>query len=808
MDKLNLSELEICSKFITPALENAGWDLQTQIREERPLTDGRIEVRGSRTRRGPQKRADYVLEYRLNIPLATIEAKRNRFPVGHGMPQALEYADMLQVPFAFSSNGDGFIFRDNTITDGPLEREIALDEFPRPEELWQRYCQWRKLKPEVRSFVEFNYHADGTDKKPRYYQQNAINRTIEAIARGDNRILLVMATGTGKTYTAFQTIWRLWKSGTKKRILFLADRNILVDQTKTNDFKPFGSRMTKVTGRKIDPAYEIYLALYQAITGPEESQKAFKQVSRDFFDLIVIDECHRGSAADDSAWREILEYFSSATHIGLTATPKETDTVSNIHYFGEPVYQYTLKQGIEDGFLAPYKVVRIDFDKDLEGWRPSTGQADKHGQVVDDRIYNQRDIDRSIVFDQRTQLVAAKVTEFLKGTDRFAKTIVFCEDIEHAERMRQALVNANSDLAAEHPKYVVRITGDNPEGKAELDNFINPESRFPVIATTSKLMTTGVDAKTCKLVVLDQRIQSMTEFKQIVGRGTRIDEEHGKRFFTIMDFKKATELFADPDFDGEPVQVYTPGPDDPAVPPEDGTTEDGATDSTGDEAPTDGDDSGGFSDPEWGNGQGGASGGSSGGNTGAAGRREKFYVDGVPFTIVGERVQYLDASGKLVTESIQDYSRKGILSEFSTLDDFLKCWNEADRKQAIVDELETRGVFFEDLRDLVGRDVGPFDLICHVAFGQPPLTRRERAENVRKRDYFTKFGEQARAVMQALLDKYADEGIDDIESLEILKVQPLSGFGTPIEIIRLFGTKQDYLRALKDLEAELYARVG
>ena len=597
MDKLNLSELEICSKFITPALENAGWDLQTQIREERPLTDGRIEVRGSRTRRGPQKRADYVLEYRLNIPLATIEAKRNRFPVGHGMPQALEYADMLQVPFAFSSNGDGFIFRDNTITDGPLEREIALDEFPRPEELWQRYCQWRKLKPEVRSFVEFNYHADGTDKKPRYYQQNAINRTIEAIARGDNRILLVMATGTGKTYTAFQTIWRLWKSGTKKRILFLADRNILVDQTKTNDFKPFGSRMTKVTGRKIDPAYEIYLALYQAITGPEESQKAFKQVSRDFFDLIVIDECHRGSAADDSAWREILEYFSSATHIGLTATPKETDTVSNIHYFGEPVYQYTLKQGIEDGFLAPYKVVRIDFDKDLEGWRPSTGQADKHGQVVDDRIYNQRDIDRSIVFDQRTQLVAAKVTEFLKGTDRFAKTIVFCEDIEHAERMRQALVNANSDLAAEHPKYVVRITGDNPEGKAELDNFINPESRFPVIATTSKLMTTGVDAKTCKLVVLDQRIQSMTEFKQIVGRGTRIDEEHGKRFFTIMDFKKATELFADPDFDGEPVQVYTPGPDDPAVPPEDGTTEDGATDSTGDEAPTDGDDSGGFSDP-------------------------------------------------------------------------------------------------------------------------------------------------------------------------------------------------------------------
>lgn len=824
MDKLSLSEREICSKFITPALVRAGWDLQTQIREERPLTDGRVEVRGSRSRRRKRKRADYVLEIKPNIPVAIIEAKKNKFAVGTGMPQALAYSEMLQVPFVFSSNGDRFLFHDRTVTDGPRERELTLDEFPSPADLWHRYCAWRGVDNAVRQIVEFDYYADGSGKTPRYYQQNAINRTIEAIATGQNRVLLVMATGTGKTYTAFQIIWRLWKSGAKKRILFLADRNILVDQTMVNDFKPFKGAMAKLSTRSktiekddgtavelataidsrkrlVDTSYEIYLSLYQAITGPEERQKIFKTLSKDFFDLIVIDECHRGSAAEDSAWREILDYFASATHIGLTATPKETEYVSNISYFGDSVYQYTLKQGIDDGFLAPYKVVRVDFDRDVEGWRPTPGQTDKHGTQIEDRIYNQKDIDRNIVFDRRTQLVAEKVTEFLKGTDRFAKTIIFCEDIEHAERLRQAIVNANSDLVADHPRYVVRITGDNSEGKAELDNFIDPENRFPVVATTSKLMTTGVDAKTCKLVVLDHRIQSMTEFKQIIGRGTRIDEDHGKRFFTIMDFKKATELFADPDFDGDPVQVYVPQPDESVVPenaepdlPEDGTSTDPEVDENG--QITDG----GFQDEGW----------VSDGQTAndSDGKRQKVYIEDVEVSVVGERVQYMDGNGKLVTESIKDFSRKGILQEYSTLDEFLQHWNDAERKQAIVDELENEGVFFDELQKLVGTDYGPFDLICHVAFDQPPLSRRERAENVQKRNYFTKYGEEARAVLQALLQKYADEGIDDIESMEVLKVQPLSSFGTPLEIVKLFGNKQDYLRALKDLEAELYGEVS
>ncbi|MCL4109335.1 UNVERIFIED_CONTAM: hypothetical protein GTU68_038964, partial [Idotea baltica] len=804
VDKLSLSEREICSKYITPALQQAGWDLQTQIREERPLTDGRIEVRGSRTRRRKKKRADYVLEIKPNIPIAVIEAKKNKYSVGHGMPQALAYGRMLQVPFSFSSNGEGFIFHDKTATDGLRERQLTLEQFPSPSELWQKYCLWRGITEESRPVVESDYYADGSSKTPRYYQQNAINRTIEAITRGQQRCLLVMATGTGKTYTAFQIIWRLWKSRAKKWILFLADRNILVDQTMVNDFKPFKGAMAKLNKRLVDTSYEIYLSLYQAITGPEERQKVFKSISRDFFDLIVIDECHRGSAAADSAWREILDYFSSATHIGLTATPKETKTVSNIDYFGESVYDYTLKQGIDDGFLAPYKVIRIDFDKDLEGWRPTPGQLDKHGNEIEDRIYNQKDIDRNIVFHKRTQLVAQKITEYLKGTDRFSKTIVFCEDIEHAERMRQALVNANQDLIDKYPRYVVRITGDNPDGKKELDGFINPEDPMPVIATTSKLMTTGVDAKTCKLVVLDQRIESMTEFKQIIGRGTRIDEEFGKRYFTIMDLKKATELFADPDFDGDPVQVYIPGPDDSPVPDdvdEEALEED---DDANTEIEIDNDGNlteGGFEAPDW------IDGGSLPQDLSDS-KREKVYIDDVEVSVVGERVQYMDGDGKLVTESIKDFSRKGILKEYGTLDEFLKHWNEAERKQAIVDELENEGVFFDELQKIVGTDCGPFDLICHVAFDQPPLSRKERAENVKKRNYFTKYGDEARAVLQALLEKYTDEGIDDIESLEVLKVQPLSSFGTPIEIVNKFGSKQDYLRALKDLEAALYGEVG
>ena len=485
MDKKQLSERDICTKYITPALERSGWDILTQIREEFSLTDGRILVRGKLHARAKNKRADYVLFYKPNLPIAIIEAKDNNHSVGDGMQQGLGYGELLQVPFVFSSNGDRFLFHNKIATDGIIEREIGLDEFPSPDTLWEWWCTHRGLSAPQQKLVTQDYYSDGSNKTPRYYQLLAIDKTIEAIAKGQNRILLVMATGTGKTFTAFQIIWRLWKSKAKKRILFLADRNILVDQTMTNDFKPFGSAMTKIKQRQADKSYEIYLSLYQAVTGNEEEQKIYKQFSPDFFDLIVIDECHRGSAAADSAWRQILDYFSSATQVGLTATPKETKEVSNIDYFGEPIYTYSLRQGIDDGFLAPYKVVRIDIDKDLEGWRPAAGQRDKYGNEIEDRIYNQRDFDKKLVLDPRTQLVAKKVSDFLKATNRFDKTIVFCENIDHAERMRQALVNENADLAADNSRYVMRITGDNDEGKAELDNFIFPESKYPVIATIS-----------------------------------------------------------------------------------------------------------------------------------------------------------------------------------------------------------------------------------------------------------------------------------------------------------------------------------
>lgn len=569
MDKKTLSERDICTKLITPAIERAGWDVQLQVREEVSFTKGRVIVRGKLVTRGQSKRADYVLFHKPGLPLAIVEAKDNHHGVGAGMPQALEYAEMLDVPFVFSSNGDGFLSHDRTGESDPVEEGLTLDQFPSPGELWRRYCAWKGITDKTEPVVTQDYYSDASDKLPRYYQLNAINRTVEAIARGEDRILLVLATGTGKTFTAFQIIWRLWKARAKKRILFLADRNILVDQTKTNDFKPFGKAMTKVTNRKVDKSYEIYLALYQAVTGAEEERNIYKQFSRDFFDLIVVDECHRGSAAENSAWREILDYFSSATQIGLTATPKETADISTTDYFGEPVYTYSLKQGIEDGFLAPYKVVRFDLDKDLEGWRPTKGKRDKLGNEIEDRVYEQKDFDRTLVLEKRTELVARKVTEFLKATDRMAKTIVFCEDIDHAERMRTALVNENGDLCAQDRRYVMQITGDNTEGKAELDNFIHPEKSHPVLVTTSKLMTTGVDAQTCKVVVLDQTIRSLSEFKQIVGRGTRIREDFGKLYFTILDFRRATELFADPDFDGLPVRIYEPQGGDPAAPPDD-----------------------------------------------------------------------------------------------------------------------------------------------------------------------------------------------------------------------------------------------
>lgn len=792
MNKSQLSERDICTKFITPALEQAGWNIVTQVREEFALTKGRIIVRGKLHTRAQHKRADYVLFHKPNIPIAVIEAKDNKHSLGDGMQQGLGYAEMLQVPFVFSSNGDGFLFHNKIAKDGVIERELALHELPSPEMLWHWWSEHLGLNTAQSELVSQDYYGDGSNKTPRYYQLLAINKTVEAIARGQSRLLLVMATGTGKTYTAFQIIWRLWKSKAKKRILFLADRNILVDQTMTNDFKPFGSAMTKIQKRQANKSYEIYLSLYQAVTGTEEERNIYKQFSREFFDLIVIDECHRGSAAADSAWREILEYFSAATQIGLTATPKETKEVSNIDYFGEPIYTYSLRQGIDDGFLAPYKVVRIDLDKDLTGWRPNKGMVDKHGNEIEDRVYNQRDFDRNLVLEKRTELVAKKISDFLKQSNRFDKTIVFCDNIDHAERMRRALVNENSDLAAQNSKYVMRITGDNEEGKAELDNFIFPESKYPVIATTSKLMTTGVDAQTCKLIVLDQRIQSMTEFKQIIGRGTRINEDYDKYYFTIIDFKKATELFADPDFDGDPVQVYEPAAGESPVPPDEVTGtqgNDGFIYPPADESPWTG-----VSEP-----------GSLEEGTGV----RRYVVANVEVKVAAERVQYFDANGRLITESLKDYTRKALAKEFSSLDDFLRRWNSVEKKQAIIDELANEGVFFAALAEEIGQRSGkefdPFDLVCHVAWDQPPLSRKERADQVKKRDYFTRYGEQAQRVLQALLDKYADEGVGPIEETQILTIAPFTNFGTPMEIIRAFGGLDQYQHAVHELGQALYS---
>ncbi|EOU2795527.1 EcoAI/FtnUII family type I restriction enzme subunit R [Escherichia coli] len=796
----NLTEADIITKCVMPAILNAGWDNTTQIRQEVKLRDGKVIVRGKVAARRTVKSADIVLYHKPGIPLAVIEAKANKHEIGKGMQQGIEYARLLDVPFVFATNGDGFIFRDATAAEGEcLEKQITLDDFPSPAELWQKFCLWKGYTQAQLPVITQDYYDDGSGKSPRYYQLQAINKTIEAVSNGQNRVLLVMATGTGKTYTAFQIIWRLWKSKNKKRILFLADRNILVDQTKNNDFQPFGTAMTKVSGRTIDPAYEIHLALYQAITGPEEDQKAFKQVAPDFFDLIVIDECHRGSASEDSAWREILDYFSSATQIGLTATPKETHEVSSTDYFGDPVYVYSLKEGIEDGFLAPYKVVRVDIDVDLQGWRPTKGQTDLNGEVIDDRIYNQKDFDRTMVIDERTELVARTITDYLKRTNPMDKTIVFCNDIDHAERMRRALVNLNPEQVKKNDKYVMKITGDDEIGKAQLDNFINPKKPYPVIATTSELMTTGVDAKTCKLVVLDQNIQSMTKFKQIIGRGTRIDERYGKLWFTILDFKKATELFADERFDGIPEKVMDTTPEDIADPESDfeekleEISEHDEEQVTGvDEPPappyqvTDTDDVGPLPEED-------------------EKKIRKFHVNGVAVGVIAQRVQYYDADGKLVTESFKDYTRKTLLKEYASLDDFTRKWQDADRKKAIIHELEQQGIIWEVLAEEVGKDLDPFDMLCHVVYGQPPLTRKERAENVRKRNYFTKYSEAAQAVLDNLLDKYADAGVQEIESIQVLKLKPFDSMGTLPEIIKTgFGDRNGYNQALSELENEIY----
>ncbi|MDM0039113.1 DEAD/DEAH box helicase family protein [Variovorax sp. J22G21] len=813
MEKSRLSETDICDRYITPALVKAGWRGTDQIYREFPLRAGRVVVRGSKAQRDKTTvlRADYALFYKADIPLATLEAKDNQHAVGAGMPQAIQYSDLLTVPFSFSSNGDGFVFRDATLATGVLEQNITLDEFPSPEALWARYCTWKGWTPEVSRVVAQDY---APSKTPRYYQLNAINRTVEAIANGQDRVLLVMATGTGKTFTAFQIIWRLWKSGAKKRILFLADRNILIDQTMVNDFRPFKGAMAKLspnakgiervdaqgqkfieevdlavnkTTKLVDKSYEIYLSLYQAVSGADEDRNIYKQFSPDFFDLIIVDECHRGSASEDSAWREILTYFTRATQVGLTATPKASDTgESNADYFGDPLYTYSLKQGIDDGYLAPYKVIRVDLDKDAFGWRPTAGMTDKHGQPIEDRVYTGADMNRKLVLEARDEAVAARITEYLKGTDRYAKTIVFCEDIDHANRMRQALSNANADICRAQPKYVVQITGDNAEGKRELDNFIDPEKTYPVIATTSRLMSTGVDAQTCKLIVLDQNIQSMTLFKQIIGRGTRLREDLGKTWFTLLDFKRATELFADPAFDGEPEQVFTPGPDEPIVPPE---PTDGEPEGTG--TPRDP-----FDPPT--------------GPLGPLGPGEppprKYVLDNnVTVVVARERVQYLSADGKLITDSLRDYTRINLTRRYDSLDKFLQAWNSAERKAALLAELESHGVLFEALADEMGsKDLDAFDLLLHVAWHQPLQTRRQRALKAKQRAAFERYGPVARRVIDALLDKYTDEGIASIESDDVLKVQPFSHIGSPAELVRSFGGRIQYLGALRDVEQALY----
>ena len=833
MDKHSLSESDISDKYVRPAMVQAGWHTLDQIYAQFPLRAGRVVVRGNKSHRDKDTvlKADFVLFLKPNIPLAVVEVKKARLSPQAGMQQALNYATLLDVPFSFASNGDSFIFRDATLATGVLEQTLTLDQFPTPHELWARYCAWKGWSAEVQSVAAYDYAPDSSGKKvPRYYQLNAINRTVEAIAAGQNRVLLVMATGTGKTYTAFQIIHRLWKSSWrsdkplgKKRILFLADRNILIDQTMVNDFRPFKGAMAKLspnakgmerlnaqgqievddvdlavdkTTKAVNKSYEIYLSLYQAVTGTEEEQNIYKQFSPDFFDLIVVDECHRGSANEDSAWRDILTYFASATHVGLTATPKETKDTSNTAYFGEPIYTYSLKQGIEDGFLAPYKVIRVDLDKDTFGWRPTAGMTDNKGQLIEDRIYTGRDMNRKLVMEPRDAVVAERITAYLRATDRMAKTIVFCEDIDHAARMRQALSNANADICATQPNYVVQITGDNMEGKRELDNFIDPEKPYPVIATTSKLMSTGVDAQTCKLIVLDQNIKSMTLFKQIIGRGTRLREDLGKSWFTILDFKRATDNFADPAFDGEPVQIYEPKGSDPIAPPDTppeplAPANPGLPGIEGTLGPQD------PLDPL-------------GPFGGAGGTPPIKYVLGnqVTVAVARERVQYLNAQGKLITESLRDYTRINLTKQYDSLDKFLQAWNDADRKAALLEELESRGVLVEAMQEELSAQgqtgLDPFDALLHVAYNMPPLTRRERARRVKKRNVFTHYGPVARQVIDALLDKYADEGIATIEADTVFNVQPFTDIGRPAEIIKSFGGRPQYKAALQTLERELY----
>ncbi len=778
------SERDICTKFITPALVKAGWDLQNQIREEVYFTAGKIKVYGKTVSRGEGRRADYILYYKNNFPIAVIEAKDANHRVSDGIQQALSYAEALDVPFVYSSNGTGFVEHDRSPNSGTIEHELEMDSFPSPDDLYRRYCANKKITPAIEEVIQQDNYEGSSAHPPRYFQQVAINRTVEAVARGQNRILLVMATGTGKTYTAFQIIWRLWKSRKKKRILFLVDRTALATQTMQGDFRHFGDKMTKVDRHIADPAYEVYIALYQGLTGNEEQQKIFKQFSPDFFDLIIVDECHRGAARENAVWREILEYYSAATQIGLTATPKETTDVSTQNYFGEPVYTYSLKQGIEDGFLAPYKVLRYILDKDIE-WRPNELITDDKGNPIEDRVYNVSDYDRNIVIKHRTKLVAQKITEYMRDTDPMQKAIIFCVDIDHAERMREELVNLNPEQVKQNHRYVMRITGDNEEGKKELENFINPESPYPVLVTTSQLLSTGVDVQTCKLIVLDKPMNSMSEFKQVIGRGTRLRPDFDKYYFTIMDFRGVTRLFADPDFDGEPVKVYEPKEDEDIKDKIDSETK--TSDEIKEENPQDQI----IFDPNE-----------------PEEKKEKIVIsEGVEFNVANRSVHFMDPkTGKLVAESLQDYSKKQIQDEYRSLDEFLTAWTDAEKKDAVIDALQEKGVLLDELKKDVGLNIDDFDMILHIAYGKKPLTRSERAREVQKQDYFAKYEGKAREVLEALLDKYADQGSTAIDDIGDLEVSPFEQFGTPVEIVQdIFGGKEKYMAAVKGLQQVLYA---
>lgn len=786
MSDHSLSERDICTKFITPAIERAGWDIQTQVREEVSFTAGRIMIRGRTISRGEKKRADYVLYYRNNFPIALIEAKDASHGAGDGMQQALSYAESLDIPFVYSSNGSTFLEHDRLQTGGTIEQEIALNAFPSPEVLFARYTQSRELNEAQQTLLLQESFQDGSGRGPRYYQANAINRVVEAIGKGQNRIMLVMATGTGKTYTAFQIIWRLWKAKKKQRILFLVDRTALADQTKNSDFRHFGNAITKIDGPKVDPAYEVYIALYQGLMGGDEMEK-FKQFSPTFFDLVVVDECHRGSAKDDSLWRSILDYYAGATQIGLTATPRAADDASNFEYFGVPVYTYSLKQGIEDGFLAPYKVIRYITDK--EEWRPDSMVRDKGGNSIEDRIYTTADYDSRIVIDARTRLVAEKVVEFMQETDPMQKTIVFCVDQDHAERMRRALVNVSGEQIAKNHRYVVRITGDDTYGKLEIENFTNPESVYPVIATTSKLLSTGVDTQTVKLIVLDAPMNSMTEFKQVIGRGTRINEQYGKYYFTIMDFRNVTRLFADPAFDGDPIESYERSVGDTlsikSILEEETISEKELTERNPQEDVLI---DGAEENP----------------------KPKKIHIaDGVTFDVIHKLVQYIDPlTGKLITASLQDYSKQTIRGVYASLEDFLNRWNASERKDAIVTELAERGVIFDELRTDVGKECDVFDLILHVAYGRKPLTRSERLKKVKQSDYFAKYEGKAREIINHLLEKYAEHGITAIDDIGDLQVSPFSEYGAPVEIVEdIFGGRENYLQLVREIERQLYSAV-